>query len=444
MKRLLLIILCAVFFLHSPKAEAVSLITDEETETWLYDLLSPIFKAASLPLSRDYIHIIKDDSLNAFVGDRNNMFVHTGTLLKASTANELEGVLAHETGHILGGHILRLKIKMQDLQKATLFSLLAAGAAAAASGRGDAAIAVVLGSQSSAINAMTAYQVSEERAADETAALLLGKKQKSVKGLKTFMQKIKNENRLQGIAESPYFRTHPVTSERISFFDARLKKEPPLTPDKQMDQRLKRIQAKLFAFLSPVSAVIKKYPDETASKEAMIARAVVYMRQKNATAALKLISQLIAAEPNNPYFHELKAQTLFETGRLKEAVSAYKKTLSLYPSSALFKLAYAEAVLAAGAQKSELKSLIVLLTDVSRNNDFPIANHYLGEIYARLGDDAAAAYYAAEYNAALGEDDIARRQLARAQKGNLSASLKLRADDLAAKLKQQKKSNSLF
>ena len=127
MRRLFLTL---IFLCLALPAAAVSLISDEEAESWLYDLLTPIFRAANLPLNRDYVHIVKDDSLNAFVGDQNHMFVHTGTLLKAKNSNEIEGVLAHETGHILGGHILRLKIKMQDLQKATLASLIAAAGAA--------------------------------------------------------------------------------------------------------------------------------------------------------------------------------------------------------------------------------------------------------------------------------------------------------------------------
>ena len=117
MRRLCLIML---FLCYALPAHALSLISDEETESWLYDVLTPIFRAAELPLNRDYIHIVRDDSLNAFVGDQNRMFVHTGTLLKAKNANEIEGVLAHETGHILGGHILRLKITMQDLQAARI------------------------------------------------------------------------------------------------------------------------------------------------------------------------------------------------------------------------------------------------------------------------------------------------------------------------------------
>ena len=117
MKKLFATLLLSSFFLSFP-AHALSIITDEETETYIYEILTPLFKSANLPLERQNIHIVKDDSLNAFVGDKNHMFIHTGTLLKSDNTNQIEGVLAHETGHILGGHILRMKIKIQDLQKA--------------------------------------------------------------------------------------------------------------------------------------------------------------------------------------------------------------------------------------------------------------------------------------------------------------------------------------
>lgn len=433
-----------VFCFAALPVQAISLISDEETETYLYDILKPIFQAAQLPLNRDYVHIVKDDSLNAFVGDQNHMFVHTGTLLKASNSNEIEGVLAHETGHILGGHILRLKIKMQDLQKATLVSLIAAAGAAAASGRGDAAMAVVLGTQSSAINAMTAYQVSEERAADETAVLLLGKNQKSVKGLKNFMQKIQSTNRLQGVEENSYFRTHPVTTERVGFFNDKLSKEGKRMDNVAMDNRLKRIQAKLYAYLSPLSAVLKKYPLSDTSVAGNIAHAVYYMRLKNLNASLKYAEALLRTEPLNPYFWEIKAQTLFESGKLKEAMKAYKQALELKPDSELFKLSYAEAVLATEPNRKQMEDLIPLLEHANRNREYPAAYLYLGQIYANTGRKAEADYFAAEYNNSIGEVEIAKRQLAKALKQPLRADIKLRAEDLKVKLASEQKKNSMF
>ncbi len=444
MRRIYFACLLFLLMVMSLPARAISLISDEETESFLYDILQPIFQAAELPLNRDYVHIVQDDSLNAFVGDKNHMFVHTGTLLKANSSNEIEGVLAHETGHILGGNILRLKIKMQDMQKATLASLIAAAGAAAASGRGDAAIAVVLGTQSSAINAMTAYQMSEERAADETAVMLLGKNNKSVKGLKNFMQKIQSTNRLQGIEESPYFRTHPVTVERVAFFNDRMKKETVVPSEKAMDVRLKRLQAKLYAYLAPLPAVLKKYPLTNATIEGNIAHAVYYMRRKNVNEALKYANALIAAEPQNPYFWEIKGQSLFEGGRINEAAKAYKQMLALKPSSDLFKLSYAEAVLATQAGRAEKEKLIPLLEQANRNRSYPAAYLYLGQIYADLGHLPEADYFAAEYNSAIGENGIARRQLNKALKQPLRSDIRLRAEDLKAKLAEDDKRESLF
>lgn len=316
MKNYLLLFL---FLFISFNANALSIITDEETQSYLEDVLTPIYQTANLPFSSDKIHIVKDNTLNAFVGNANNMFIHTGTLLKASNTNEIEGVLAHETGHILGGHLLRLKIQLQSLEKASLASLIAAAGAAAVSGRGDAAIAVVLGTQSTAINAMTSYQVTEERAADEFAVQLLSKQQKSIKGLKDFMEKIKTSNRLEGLSESPYFRTHPLTHERISFFNEKLKTQSPLASNNSLDARLKRIQAKLYAYLSPLPKVLTKYPLTDTSQEATIAHSVYYMRQRNLTKALNYIEKLIQKEPSNPYFWELKAQALLESSSPNDA-----------------------------------------------------------------------------------------------------------------------------
>lgn len=431
MKKLFLILLCSLI---SFNAYSLSIISDEETESWLEDVLTPIFKEANLPLSRDKIHIVKDNSLNAFVGSSNHLFVHTGTLIGASSANEIEGVLAHETGHILGGHLLRLKIKLQDIEKASLASLVAAAGAAAISGRGDAAIAVVLGTQSSAINSMTNYQITEERAADETAVSILSKQQKSLKGLKDFMEKIKSANRLEGVKENPYFRTHPLTQERITFFNEKIKTEPQSTPDEELNQRLRRIQAKLYAYIYPLNKVLRKYPLSDTSTEGKIAHTIYFMRQKNINAVSKYIDPLITEEPLNPYFWELKAQALYESHNLKDAAIAYKQALDLKPSSDLFKISYAEAKLALSPTPKEQQKLIPLLEHANRNKNTPEAYHLLGQIYSNLKQHAIADYYAAEYNHATGNDKNALRMVKKALSQNLRQDILLRAKDLKTKL----------
>ena len=170
----------------------ISIISDEETEQYLASVIRPLFQQAGVPFNRNKIYIVNDNSLNAFVGDGNNLFVHSGTLIKADSSDQISGVLAHETGHITGGHILRQKIKSQAMQEASLASVILAGAAAAASGRGDVAMAVMMGSQSSLLSNYMAYRVEEERSADEAAIKLLSKEQISPQGLMNFMKKFRN------------------------------------------------------------------------------------------------------------------------------------------------------------------------------------------------------------------------------------------------------------
>lgn len=186
------------------------------------------------------------------------MFVHTGTIIAADSPNELAGVIAHETGHIEGGHILRQKLKKQELQGVTLASAILAGTAAALSGRGDAAMAVMLGTQSSALTHYSRYRTQEERSADEAAMKLLNKTGQSPAGMLTFMKRISTRNTMSGIEEIPYFRTHPITRERISFFEEAAKRFP-LTAADPLQNEFERVKAKLYAYLNTPADTYKKY-----------------------------------------------------------------------------------------------------------------------------------------------------------------------------------------
>ena len=140
-------------------ADELALISDAETSDYLSKVVQPLFKAAGLPFDESKILIVNDNSLNAFVSDGNYLFINTGTLTEVDNTNELAGFLAHETGHILGGHIVRQKLKIKKMQYVMMGSMLAAGAAAIGSGRGDAAMAVILGTQTSALHSMLHHQV---------------------------------------------------------------------------------------------------------------------------------------------------------------------------------------------------------------------------------------------------------------------------------------------
>lgn len=425
--------LSSALWVCAAQAQEIRLISDEETEAFLADIISPLFKAAGVKFYRNNIFIVEDNSLNAFVSDGNRLFVHTGTLAKADSSNEIAGVLAHETGHIMGGHILRQKLKNQDMREVTLISAILAGTSAALSGRSDVAMAVLLGSQSSALTHYTKYRSNEERAADESAAKLLKQTQQSPKGLLQFMKKITADNQLNGREETPYFRTHPVTSERISFFEKEANASP-FVPQEN-DERFLRIKAKLKAYLQAPEQTLKEYPQQRTDTAAQYAQAIALMKQLNFKQALQKMDALLAKEPNNPFFYELKGQILLETGELGAAKQSFARAYNLLPNSYLMQINYAQAILEDNPSKQQAKQAIDLLNKSLLQTQSGFAFMLAAKAYGIFGDMAAANYASAEYSLKFGNVAAAKRQLQEALKFNPTPQLKLKIDDLKLRLK---------
>lgn len=412
----------------------MTLISDAQTQNYLARIVKPLFNAAGVRFDVNNIYIVSDNSLNAFVSDGNYLFVHTGTIIQAENTNELAGILAHETGHILGGHIVRLKLKLEKMQYVMLGSVLAAGAAAVSTGRGDAAMAILLGSQSSALNSVMHYQVQEERSADESALKLLGQTHQSANGLLNFMKKIKKQNTLSGIEENTYFRTHPLTNERISHFEEAMKKNH-YTEKSAADGEFAMVKAKLAAFLYDKGKVNRMYPPSDKSSAARYARSIVASKEGHITQSLGLIDGLIAEQPNNPYFHELKGQFLFESGRVKESVTEYRKALDLLPNNYLLEISLAHSLLESTDNKQNIQEATGLLQKSLIKVQSPFAWQLLAQAYDRDGKKAAAHYATAEFNYATGNIPTALKQIEYAEKAGPDKSLKLKISDLKQKIK---------
>ena len=431
-------ILCAVLFAaHSALCEELALISDAETSAYLSKVVKPLFKAAGLPFDENKILIVNDNSLNAFVSEGNYMFVNTGTILEVDNTNELAGVLAHETGHILGGHIVRQKLKLEKLRYAMMGSMLAAGAAAIGSGRGDAAMAVILGSQTSALHSMMHHQIEEERSADESAVKLLSATKQSTDGLKRFMQKIKRRNALSGIEENEYFRTHPMTTERISHFSEEAKNNK-FSTQSPLDGELKMVKAKIAAFLNDKNKTWRLYPKSAVSADAEYAHAILYFREGIIAKALQITDELIKKQPKNPFFYELKGQFLFESGKTRESVMAYRQALKLLPNSEEIKLSLAQSVLESEPNKKEVKEIINLLNGEQLKNPTLFGWQLLARAYSMEDNQAYSYYAAAEYNYGIGNIQAAEQQLKYAQKSNPNQQLLLKIKDLHKRISEEK------
>lgn len=421
-------ILATVLVVDCYAQKIPSLISDDETQTFLSNIIKPLFNAAGIPFDANKIFIVNDNSLNAFVSNGNYMFVHTGTLINADNVNEISGVLAHETGHIAGGHIARQKLRIEQLQTLSVASLIVAGAAAATSGRGDAALAVVLGSQSSLLNAMTAYQMQEERSADESAVKYLTHTKQSIQGLKNFMKKIQMHNRLSGYTETPYFRTHPLSLEREEFFNQSLKKHS--YPEKtDFDKDFKLIKAKLTAFLLPIERSQAIYPTNDTSTAGLYANAIISYKKNDFQKADEILNQLITQYPLNPYFYELKGQFLFESGRTHLAIKEYEKALQLKPQSKDIMLGWAHASLELPHDKQTLQKIIAVLNRVQLKNPSSTGWLLLARAYDENGQQPYALYCSAQYSLAIGNIETAKKQINQAFT-EASESLKLKLADL--------------
>lgn len=433
-KILLVVSLFVGLCLKPANAEQMTLISDAETQNYLGKIVKPLFNAAGVRFDVNNIFIVDDNSLNAFVSDGNYLFVHTGTIIQAENTNELAGILAHETGHIMGGHIVRLKLKLEKMQYVMLGSVLAAGAAAISTGRGDAAVAIILGSQSSALNSVMHYQVQEERSADESAVKLLNKTKQSTKGLLNFMNKIKRRNSLSGIDENSYFRTHPMTSERVAHF-VEASKSNHYSEKTPLDSEFSLVKAKLAAFLLDSEKVNRMYPLSDKSAAARYAHSIMASKRGKIPQALSLIDSLISEQPNNPYFYELKGQILFEGGRVRESVGAYQKALDLLPNNYLLQISLAHALLESGDNKQNTQKAVNLLQQSLINVKSAFAWQLLAQAYDRNGQNAASHYAAAEFNYATGNTDMALKQIDYAEKASPDKSLKYKISDLKQKIK---------
>lgn len=328
----------AAIAVSSGAAHAQSLLRDAEIEQWIDDYAQPLFKAANLPASEINIFIIGDPTPNAFAGGL-NMGIHTGLITTADTPNQIEGVIAHETGHIAGGHSARQDEMMSSAMTPMILSLvLAAGAIAA--GAPEAGLGIFgLGQNVGMANALI-YSRGQEAAADQAAVGFLDATGNSSAGLIEFFGKLRNREIITYRKINPYQQSHPLSNQRITALTERATASPNYgnkdTPEEI--ERLKLIQAKINGFLQDTNRTLRQYPLTDQSDPAHYARAVAYYRGSQLEKAEKEVDTLIGKFPNNPYYQELKGQMLFEFGHAAESIAPHQKSVDLLPNNALLRI----------------------------------------------------------------------------------------------------------
>lgn len=401
-------------------ANALSLIRDAEIENTIRVWSTPLFEAAGLVPDDVRIILVGDKRLNAFVAGGQNLFLNTGLLLRSDHAGQVIGVIAHETGHISGGHLARLPEAMKQATAMAILSLFLGAAAGVAAGRPDAAVAGMAGGMTAAERTFLAYTRTQEASADQAGVTFLEANGLSARGLMEFFDILSGQELMITSRQDPYVRTHPLTKERVDFvrgFVEKSKFKDAELPPEWVDMH-KRMKAKLFGFTEPISRTMTTYKESDTSIEARYARAVALYRKPDLPAALAVIDGLIKERPNDPFFHELRGQTLFENGKAREALPSYQRAVDLLPSSGLIRIDLARTMLEFNEPEMDQKAIAHLNEALRQENENSRAWRQMAIAEGRVGNIGMAALALAEeavlrgdYRTALGQGLRAERLL---------------------------------
>jgi predicted Zn-dependent protease len=423
------------------------LIRDAEIEGLLRLYSKGVFKAAGLNGNAVKVYVIADRRINAFVTGGQRIFIHTGLFTRSKTPDEVIGVLAHETGHIAGGHLARLKSEVESASVQSIIGMLAGVAVMAggvASGSSEAAKVgqgVMLGSQSLAQRNFLTYQRSMEASADQAALKYLNATGQSAKGMLDLFQLLANESLASAENVDPYLQSHPMPLERIRNLERVAKQSPNFNkpPDKGLQLRHDLVKAKLAGFMETPQAVFQRYPKSNTSLPARYARAIAMFRRGDLANAIPIIDNLTDELPQNPYFWELKAQAYNEAGRFEQALPAIRQARKLLPNNGLLQLMEAESLLGNGNAKNAEPALKLLRLARRTEPDSPIVYKLQAQAYGLKGDIPRAELATAEFAYLRGDKELAIEKSRRAtqllKKGTPEW---LRASDLYASVTRKK------
>ena len=374
-----------------------SVLRDTETERLFKDMARPLIVAAGLDPNNVNVVLLNDPEINAFVATGQTVYVQSGLLMATDNVNQLQGVVAHELGHVVAGDAIRSESGAKAATGISLLSLVLA-AAAIAVGAGDAGMGIMMAGQRAAEGQFMAFTRGQEATADASAARFLSKAGVSGKGILDFFGKLQNqEYRLAIYSKDSFDRDHPLNSERIEALGQTLRIDPAWAKptDPELEARFQRVRAKLMGYVDPKLAVTK-YPERDQSVPGHYARAYAYHLGGYPDKAQSEADALLALDPHDPYFLELKGQILLEDGKPAEAIVPLREAVRRSNEAPMIAAMLGHALVATEDPKNFAEAKQILKVAVNRDNQDPFAWLQLGIIYDREGDLARAALATAE------------------------------------------------
>jgi len=419
--------------LATSQSHALSFVRDAEIEATLKRMSAPIFRSAGMAPDSIKIFMVDDKSLNAFVVGRNMVF-HTGLLEKLDTPEELLGVIAHETGHIAGGHGIQRRDAIRNARGPVLLGTIL-GIAAAAAGSGGAGAAIIAGSQTVAERNLLKYTRGQESSADQAAIGYLESNRIDPTGMLGTLERLKAVEIVTVGNPDPYTSTHPLSSQRIALLRQRVANSRSRGVKSSAETLYwhTRMRAKLRGFLDNPIRSLQQTPASDRSEPATLVRAVAYHRSLDLPAALREVDALLALRSNDAYYHELKGQILFESGSATDAVRSYQRAVDLAPNEPLLLVAYGRALLAMSNPADDQRARDILIAATREENLNSEAWRILSQAESRLGNELGATLATAEFQALRGSLKAAERNAKYVQENTPTGSPSwIRASDIIA------------
>ena len=430
--------------LPSQAQKGPPIIRDAEIEQLLKEYTQPILRVAGLTQQNIQVVIINDRSFNAFVADGRRIFVNAGALLDAETPNQIIGVLAHEAGHIAGGHLARLREQLAAASTQSILAMLLGIGAMVAGGRGaggsssalsQGGMAALSGPTAAIQNSLFAYLRAQEDQADRAGVKFLTASGQSAKGMYDTFKRLADQMLYQTAYLNPYLQSHPLPSERVAALEGMAKaspywntKDPPA-----LQARHDLMRAKLFGFLERPEAVARRYPPSDGSLAAHYARAISALRFAEPRAAQAQVDALIHVQPQNPYFHELKGQMLLESGRPVDAVAPLRQAVQLAPNPALMQIMLGQALIASHDRARLDDAVTILQAALIHEPESSEAFSQLAMAYGQKNDLAHADLASAQAAYMRGDLKTAREIAARAKtRFPVGSPGWVKADDIAS------------
>src|ERR1700722_9735730 len=402
-----------------------SVLRDTEVEQLLRDYTRPILRSAGLEKQNIQVVIINESVFNAFVADGRRIFVNYGAIMQSITPNQIIGVLAHETGHLAGGHLAKFREQLERAQTQMIIAMLiGAGAVVAGAksgsannGLADAGAAAIAGPQEMIRRSLISYQRQQEENADRAGVKFLTATGQSAKGMYETFKRFTNDSLFSAHGADPYVQSHPMPAERVAALEEIARTSPfwEKKDDPALQLRHDMMRAKISAFMERQDTVYRRYPMSNTPLPSRYAHAITTYLHGDLHSALNQIDGLIQVQPNNPYFYELRGQALLEGGRPAEAIAPLRKAVQLSNNAPLIEMLLGQALVASDNKAYADEAIGILRTAVARETEAPLGYLQLAMAYSRKGDLAEADLASAQAAYLRGDNKTARDLASRAK-----------------------------